>query len=105
MKLDVLDTLPTIQICTGYRTTAEDGASKYGSVARYWQGDAHWLGACEPVYERMEGWNQSTRHARRLADLPPTAQRYIDRVAELSGVPVSIVSVGPRREETIQIDR
>jgi adenylosuccinate synthase len=58
---------------------------------------------CEAVYEEMPGWQASTRAARRAADLPDAARRYIARVSELSGAPVDIVSVGPEREETLWI--
>ena len=93
-KLDVLDHLPTIKICAGYHhpQTPE-------RVAHYWEGDAHWLAQCEPVYIEMPGWQQSTRQARRFADLHPQAQAYVHKVEELVGVPVSYISVGPGREE------
>lgn len=94
-KLDVLDTLPTIKICTGYQTNGRS------APAQYWEGDAAWLEACQPIYEELPGWQQSTRMIRNFADLPTQAQAYVRRVEELCGVPVSMVSVGPDREETI----
>lgn len=94
-KLDVLDALPSIKVCTGYRSGA-DPQRRW----QYWEGDARWLEAVEPEYEEMEGWGQSTRLARRFVDLPPQAQAYVRRVEAQVGVPVSLVSVGPDRQET-----
>lgn len=97
-KLDVLDTLPSIKICTGYRDPQS------GEICHYWDGDAHWLERVEPVYIELEGWQQSTRAARRFSDLPAQAQAYVRRIEELVEVPVRVVSVGPARDETIQLD-
>jgi adenylosuccinate synthase len=94
-KLDVLDALHSIKICTGYRN-----ASDPQRLWQHWEGDARWLAAVEPEYEEIEGWLQSTRLARRFADLPPQAQAYVHRVEELVRVPVSLVSIGPDRQET-----
>ena len=60
------------------------------------------LARCEPVYETLPGWAEDISGCRTLADLPAAARRYIDRVAELLGLPISYVSVGPSREQTIQ---
>ncbi len=97
-KLDVLDTLPHIKICTGYRHPQS------GEIRHYWDGDAHWLERVEPVYIELEGWQQSTRAARRFSDLPAQAQAYVRRIEELVEVPVKAISVGPARDETIQLD-
>ena len=97
-KLDVLDTLPAIKICTGYRR-AESGEKNW----EYWQGDAHWLESCQPVYIEMEGWQQPTSGAREFAELPPQAQTYVRKVEELTGVPVRFISVGPERAATIEV--
>jgi adenylosuccinate synthase len=99
-KLDVLDTLPKIKIAVGYHLRGQKGR-----LAHYWQGDAHWLERHEPEYITMEGWNQSTKEARRFEDLPPQAQAYVHRIEELTGTPVSFVSVGPERDATIRISR
>ena len=56
---------------------------------------------CTPVYEDMPGWKETTRGARRWEDLPANAQRYVERLAEVSGAPIDIISTGPDREETI----
>jgi adenylosuccinate synthase len=64
-------------------------------------GDAYRLERCRPTYETLPGWRTDVSGARRLADLPPAARRYVDRLAELLGLPVTIVSVGPDRAQTI----
>lgn len=99
-KLDVLDRLPTIKIAVGYRHPSDPKR-----VAHYWEGDASWLAQCEPVYIEMEGWQQSTRQARRFEELPPQAQAFVRKVEQLSGVPVSFISVGPERDAIIRIKR
>lgn len=99
-KLDVLDTLPTLKISIGYRQT-ENLSGGSGELMHYWQGDAHWLEHCEPVYIEMEGWQQSIRLVRRFADLPGQAQAYVRKVEELVGVSVRYISVGPERYDTI----
>ena len=92
-KLDVLDGLDSLRLCTGYKLDGKDvGIFPVGAE------DA---GRCEPVYEEMPGWKESTVGAKSLADLPTTARAYIKRIEELVGVPVDMVSTGPDREETI----
>ena len=93
-KLDVLDTLPEIKICTGYRSQGE-------RLWEYWEGDAQWLEQVQPEYISMPGWQCSTKTARYFADLPPQAQDYVRRVEELVGVRIWLVSVGPGRDENI----
>jgi len=95
-KLDVLDQLPAVKICTGYRVPGSD------SIHEYWQGDAHWLENVQPVYIELEGWMQSTRDVRRFDQLPQQAQAYVRKVEELVGVPVRYVSVGPEREAVVE---
>ena len=97
-KLDVLDSLDQLQIAVGYRHP-ESGTD----LVHYWQGDAHWLERCQPMYETMPGWLQSTARARSFADLPHNAQAYIRRVESLVGVPIRMVSVGPDRSEVIPV--
>ena len=92
-KLDVLDGLETIEICTAYRCgsrTLTEFPSDLGQLA-----------ACTPVYESMPGWPTPTRGIRRFADLPANARRYVARLEEISGVPAAIVSTGSERDETI----
>jgi len=93
MLLDVLSGLPELKICTGYELE--------GVAIDHFPGDAFLLDRCTPVYETLPGWNAPITEARRLADLPPPARRYIDRLSELLGVAVTIVSVGPDRAQTI----
>jgi len=97
-KLDVLDEFPSLKICTGYRIP--DTSER---LWHYWELDAHQLEACQPVYIEMEGWLQSTRQARQFSAIPPQAQAYVHKIEELTGTPVSYVSVGPEREATIKV--
>jgi adenylosuccinate synthase len=92
-KLDVLDGLPSIEICTAYRCG--------GRVLTEFPSDTGQLAACTPVYETMPGWTTPTRGVRRFADLPANAQRYVARLEEISGVPAAVVSTGSERDETI----
>ena len=94
-KLDVLDELPVIKICTGYDLDGSD------QIHHYWEGDAAWLGRVKPRYIEMEGWQQSTRDARDFSQLPKQARTYVARIEEVTGVPVKFVSVGPDRVETL----
>jgi adenylosuccinate synthase len=97
-KLDVLDHLPVLKIAVGYRHPAHGD-----ELLHYWDGDATWLGEVEPVYIEMPGWNQSTKEIREFAHLPHAAQAYIRKIEKLVGVPVTFVSVGPGRDEIIQV--
>ncbi len=92
-KMDVLDGLPELQVCVGYRSR--------GAVLREMPGDIGQLAGCEPVYETLPGWTTPTGGARRFADLPREAQAYIARIEEITGVPAAIVSTGSAREDTI----
>src|SRR4029453_13184974 len=85
-KLDVLDGLPEVRICTGYRTPK--------SVLTEFPADLRPLAQSEPVYETLPGWSTATRGATTFAALPANAQRYIARLEEVSGVPCAIVSTG-----------
>jgi adenylosuccinate synthase len=96
-KLDVLDELPLIRLCTAYRLPGHGER-----LWHYWELDAEQLGDCEPIYIEMEGWLKSTSAMREFADLPPQAQAYVQKVEQLVGVPVRYVSVAPEREATIQ---
>jgi adenylosuccinate synthase len=92
-KLDVLDGMDRLDICTAYRC---DGATYSEFPSEIAQ-----LSRCEPVYESMAGWKTPTAGVRRYADLPKDAQRYIARLEELTGVPAAVVSTGSAREDTI----
>ena len=94
-KLDVLDTLPELKICVGYRL---DGAElDYLPAAQGQQARV------EPIYETMGGWMQSTRGARSWAELPAQCIKYVRRLEELVGVPVALLSTSPKREDTILV--
>jgi adenylosuccinate synthase len=93
MLLDVLSGLPELRLCTAYDIDGERTA--------HFPSDSYQLDRCVPVYETIPGWTEDLTAARTLADLPAAARRYIDRVGELVGLPVSVVSVGPDRAQTI----
>ena len=95
-KLDVLDSLDRIAICTGYRV----GDEEY----REFPGDVTALEHIEPLYEWFEGWQQSTSEARTLEALPTKARRYLDRIRELVAAPIVYVSVGTRRDQIIGLE-
>jgi adenylosuccinate synthase len=92
-KLDVLDEFDPIRICTGYISKGELQAYPMSNISH--------LKHCEPVYETLPGWRSSTAGVRRPEDLPKAARRYIDRLSELCGAPIDIVSVGASRDQTI----
>ena len=92
-KLDVLDGLPEVQLCTGYRTPN-------GTLSEF-PADLSVLSAAEPVYETWPGWSTPTRGATRMEQLPHEARRYIERLEAVSGVPCAIISTGSDRAETI----
>lgn len=92
-KLDVLDGLESLRLCTGYMLN--------GKQVEIFPVGAEEAAACEPIYEQMPGWTESTVGAKSLAALPANARAYIKRIEELVGVPIDMVSTGPDREETI----
>jgi adenylosuccinate synthase len=92
-KLDVLDTLDRLAICTGYEVD--------GELHDEFPGDIVALERLTPTYEWLEGWKHPTGDARTLADLPAAARRYLDRIEELAETPIRYVSVGTRRDQII----
>lgn len=92
-KLDVLDTIERIPVCIAYRVGDE--------IVDDMPADSTLLEAARPVYEQLEGWCRPTGEARRLADLPPQARAYLDRIQDLVQVPIRYVSVGSRRSQII----
>jgi adenylosuccinate synthase len=92
-KLDVLDTLPELLLCTGYEID--------GDMYEEFPSDLLALEKVKPRYERFEGWKQSTAHARSLAELPKAARAYLDRIESLCEAPITYVSVGTRRDQII----
>ncbi|MBO8137139.1 MAG: adenylosuccinate synthase [Desulfotomaculum sp.] len=95
-KLDVLSGLPEIKICTGYKLNDKITTSFPPSLKA--------LAQCEPVYETLPGWEEDISQAKSISDLPENAQRYLKRITELVGVPVAMVSVGPKRSQTIVLE-
>jgi adenylosuccinate synthase len=93
----VLSGLPELKICTSYqveelgKTVQIDYPSAPKVFAR-----------CRPIFESLPGWTENLANARGLSDLPAAARRYVDRISELVHKPVSFVSVGPDREQTIR---
>ncbi|MBT8066635.1 MAG: adenylosuccinate synthase [Gammaproteobacteria bacterium] len=92
-KLDVLDELETIQICTGYKIDGQAIPGVPVVVDRFAE--------CKPVYEEWPGWQESTVGVTNFDDLPQKARDYLARIEELAGVPIDIISTGPDREQTI----
>ncbi|MGE5729422.1 MAG: adenylosuccinate synthase [Gemmatimonas sp.] len=95
-KLDVLDTLDRIAVCTGYKVSDE--------VHEEFPGDLVLLERAVPVYEWFDGWRTSTAAARTLGELPSAARRYLDRIRELADTPISYVSVGTHRDQIIGVE-
>jgi adenylosuccinate synthase len=92
-KLDVLDGLETIKLCVNYKYQGETlDMPPLGADA---------IEQCEPVYEEMPGWSESTEGLKSLDQLPENARNYLKRLEEVVGVPVDIISTGPERDETI----
>lgn len=94
-KLDVLDGMEEIKICTGYRLD--------GEIIDYLPASAPEQARVEPIYESFDGWKDTTRGARSWADLPAQAVKYVRRIEELIGAPVASVSTSPEREDTILV--
>jgi adenylosuccinate synthase len=94
-KLDVLDGLDELKVCTGYRI----GGQKYD----YFPASMADQAAVEPLYETMEGWSASTEGARSWVDLPAAAVKYVRRIEELIEAPVALLSTSPEREDTILV--
>ncbi len=94
-KLDVLCGLPVVRICRAYRYRGRE-ITEFPSRLSV-------LAECEPVYEELPGWTEDITGARAYEDLPVAARRYLSRLAELAGVPVGAVSVGPGREQIIML--
>ena len=92
-KLDVLDGMEEIKVCVGYRLN--------GTMTDMLPSGAEDAASCEPVYESMPGWQDSTVGIKRYDDLPAKARAYLERIEAICGVPVDMISTGPDREETI----
>jgi adenylosuccinate synthase len=94
-KLDVLDTFPTLKICSAYRLR--------GKLVHSLPATQSDLAACEPVYEELEGWQCDTTGVCTDEGLPEAAKKYLRRLEELLETPIAMVSVSPQRGRTIQI--
>jgi len=97
-KLDVLDGLPTLKICTGYRLrTADGGEAAYDHLPAGLKAQSQLV----PVYEEMDGWSETTQGARSWRDLPAQAVKYVRRIEELIGAPVALLGTSPQRDDMI----
>ncbi|HYT29423.1 MAG TPA: adenylosuccinate synthetase, partial [Actinomycetota bacterium] len=94
-KLDVLSGLERVKVCTSYRYEGRlyDDFPPHQTIFH----------KAEPVFEELEGWPEELTGIERFEDLPPAARKYVERVSDLSGVPVRILSVGPSREQTLDV--
>lgn len=91
-SIDVLSGLDTVKICTAY--------SYKGELITEYPANLRMLADCEPVYEELPGWSEDVTSCKSLDELPETARHYLERISQLSGVPISIFSVGPDRNQT-----
>jgi adenylosuccinate synthase len=96
-KMDVLSGLETIRLCVGYRTAN-------GQIHDELPLGPADLSPFQPVYEELPGWPDDVRGARSLADLPNAARQYVDRIEDLTGLPVSLISVGPERSQIVRAE-
>jgi adenylosuccinate synthase len=95
-KLDVMDSMPEVKLCVGYDTpSGRLNVLPFGSDA---------VAQCTPVYETMPGWSGTTKGLKAWNELPKAAQNYLNRLSEVVGAPIAMVSTGPDREETILLD-
>jgi adenylosuccinate synthase len=95
-KLDVMDGMPEVKLCVGYDTpSGRLNVLPFGSDA---------VAQCTPVYETMPGWSGTTKGLTTWGELPTAAQNYLNRLSEVVGAPIAMVSTGPDREETILLD-
>lgn len=94
-SLDVLSGLETVKICTAYKYRGEE--------ITHYPASLNMLAECEAVYEELPGWSEDISSAKKLEDLPENTRRYVQRVSELTGIPIAIFSVGRNREQTNQV--
>ncbi len=95
-KLDILDELDEIQVCVAYKLD--------GKICNHFPSNAKEFARCEPIYKTMPGWKKSTVDCRTLEDLPKQALKYLKFLAELTEVPIAIVSLGASRDQTIIVE-
>jgi len=94
-KLDVLEGLKNVKICTGYRLN--------GKKIDFFPANIEQVSKCKPLYEEFKGWNEINANSMKLADLPENAQTYINFIEEELRTPIALVSIGPGRKETIEV--
>ena len=94
-RLDILDTFDEIKMCTGYKYK--------GEILKLVPASLKVVAECEPVYETFEGWKTDISGIRKYEELPEKARKYVERMAEVTGIDVGIVSVGPNRDQTIVV--
>lgn len=95
-KMDTLAGLEKLKVCVGYKL--ED------KVIDYFPASLEDLAKCEPIYEEFDGWDESIKDARTYEELPENAKIYLKRIEEFTGVNISIISVGPRRDQTMMVN-
>ena len=93
-RFDILDVMPTLKVCTGYKLD--------GKVINYFPANLALLAKCVPIYEELPGWMISTEEVRKYKDLPAAAKKYVKALEELAGCPANLICVGPAREQTIE---
>ena len=94
-KLDILSGIEKLQLCTGYMVN--------NTLVNDLPGGADGLSACTPVYEEMPGWTEDVTHIRKWKDLPKNAKKYLERIASLAETPIKLVSLGPEREQILEM--
>ncbi|WP_139906101.1 adenylosuccinate synthase [Clostridium thermarum] len=94
-KIDTLAGLEKIKVCVGYKFN--------GKVIEYFPASLEDLAACEPIYEEFDGWDDSVADARSYDELPENAKKYLKRIEEFTGVKIAIISVGPKRDQTMAV--
>lgn len=94
-KIDTLAGLEKLKVCVGYKLN--------GNIIDYIPASLEDLAECQPVYEEMDGWDESIANARSYGDLPENAKKYLKKIEEFTDTKISIVSVGPRRDQTIRL--
>jgi adenylosuccinate synthase len=95
-RLDTLDTMERLKVCTSYEYR--------GERLDQFPSDLEILADCQPIYEEIEGWRSPTAHIRSYRQLPSLARDYVELLVEKIGLPASLISVGPERDATIEMD-
>ncbi|SHE87128.1 adenylosuccinate synthase [Clostridium fallax] len=95
-KIDTLAGLDKVKVCVGYKFNDK--------VIDYFPASLEDLAKCEPIYEEFDGWDESVANARSYEELPENAKKYLKRIEEFTGTRISIVSVGPKRDQTMRVD-